>query len=65
MCIKRNFYKRETEAFASPDGYELILPAERGRVIGSLIGHVAIYAHMLDFGLRFPLNPFMVTIFMA
>lgn len=30
-----------------------------------MAGHVAIYAHMLDFGLRFPLDPFIVKIFRA
>lgn len=42
-----------------------MLPASESRVTECLAGHVAIYAHLLDFGLRFPLDPFFVEVFQA
>lgn len=42
-----------------------MLPAVGSRVTDCLAGYVAIYAHMVDFGLRFFLDRFIVKIFWA
>lgn len=55
-CIKHKFCIKATKAFAFSDGYELLLSFVGSRVTDYPIGHVAVYTHMLDFGLRFPLD---------
>lgn len=57
------FCSTGAKAFAFPDGYELLMPSEGCRVTDCHPGHVAVYRHMLDFGLGFPLDPFIVKIF--
>lgn len=64
-CLKHNFCHRALEAFAFLDDYALVLLVEGSRVPDCPVGHIAIYAHLLDFGLRFPLDPFIVKIFKA
>lgn len=64
-CRQSKFLIKGPQYFAFPDDYTLVLPAEGSRVTDCPSGHVAIYAHMLDFGLRFPLDPFFVKVFKA
>lgn len=59
FCIKGSVY------FAFLEAYELVLPVVGHRVTDCPIGHVTIYAHMSDFGLCFPLDPFIVNILQA
>lgn len=42
-----------------------MLPASGNRVTDCPAGHIAFYAHMLDFGLHFPLDPFFAKVFQA
>lgn len=39
-----------------------MLPAKKSRVTDYPVGHVPVYAHILDFGLRFPIDPFIAKI---
>lgn len=63
--LSNKLYSRGAEAFAFLDGYELVMPSERSQVTNCSIGHVAVYMHMIDFGLRFPLDPFIVQVVKA
>lgn len=65
ICVENRYCVKGPEYFAFLDGHDLVLPAVGSRVTDCPAGHVAIYAHMLDFGLRFPLDPFIVKIFQA
>lgn len=65
ICRENNFLVKGPIYFAFPDDCWLELPAEGDNIIDRPSGYVAIYAHMLDFGLRFPLDPFIVNIFKA
>ena len=65
ICLDNKFLTKGPQYFAFPDDYKLVLPASGSRVTDCLAGHVAIYAHMHDFGLRFPLDPFFVKVFQA
>lgn len=55
--MKYNICRIAPEAFAFSNDYELVLAAEGSRVTDCPVGNIAIYAHMLDFGLRFPPRP--------
>lgn len=65
ICVENRFLTKGAIYFAFPDDYRLVMPAEGDKIIDCPPGHVAIYAHMLDFGLRFPLDPFIIKIFRA
>lgn len=53
ICRGNKFLIKGPEYFAFPDEYKLVLSAEGSCVTDCPAGHAAIYAHMLDFGLRF------------
>lgn len=61
--FRKRFLTKGPIYFAFPYEYKLVLPAEEDRITDWPPRHVAIYAHMLEFGLRFPLDPFIVKIF--
>lgn len=63
ICRENKFLINGPVYFAFLEEYELVLPAVRSRITGCPPGHVAIYAYMLDFGLRFPLDSFIVKVF--
>lgn len=65
ISMENIFRIKGPKYFSFPDEYELVLPAVGSRVIDCPLGRVAIYAHMLDFGLRLPLHPFILKIFQA
>ena len=53
------------ELYALPSDYKLVFAAEGSRVIDCPAGHIAVYAHHFEFGLRFPLDPVLVKILKA
>lgn len=65
IYAENRFCIKGPKFFAFPEGYELLFPADESRVKHCPTGNVAIYAHMLDFDLRLPLDPFIVKIFQA
>ena len=65
ICMENRFLTKGSIYFAFPDGYELVLPAAGSRITNCPSTHIAIYVHMLDFGFRFPLDPFIVKVFQA
>lgn len=65
ISMENIFRIKGPKYFSFPDEYELVLLAVGSRVTDCPLGHVAIYAHMLDFGLRLPLHPFILKIFQA
>ncbi|XP_057250593.1 uncharacterized protein LOC130591335 [Beta vulgaris subsp. vulgaris] len=48
-----------------PDSYRLVVPSEGSVVTDCPPGHVAVYTHHFEFGLRFPLDSFLVDILKA
>uniref|UniRef100_A0A803MHT3 Uncharacterized protein n=1 Tax=Chenopodium quinoa TaxID=63459 RepID=A0A803MHT3_CHEQI len=63
---KEKEYCRKAKIFYGlPDGYELILPPPSATVLDCPDGHIAVYAKHFEFGLRFPLHPFIAKIFKA
>ena len=64
-CLENHFLTEGPIYSSFPNEYGLALAAEGDRITNCPLGHVAIYAHMLDFGLPFPLDPFIVEIFRA
>lgn len=65
VCQENRFCIKGPVYFAFPTNYELVLTATSSRVTDFPAGHVAIYTHMLDFGLCFSLDLFIVKIFEA
>lgn len=65
ICLENKFRVKGPQYFAFPDDFKLVLPASGSRVMECPAGHVAIYAYMLLFGLRFSLDPFFVKVFQA
>lgn len=63
ICDENNFLVKGPIYFSFPDDYQLVLPAEGDKKTDCPPGHIAIHAHMLDFGLRFRLDPFILKIF--
>lgn len=60
ICKENRLCMKGLKYYAFPDGYELVLSVVGSRVTDCPAGHVAIYAHTLDIGLYFPLDPFIV-----
>uniref|UniRef100_A0A803LGI3 Uncharacterized protein n=1 Tax=Chenopodium quinoa TaxID=63459 RepID=A0A803LGI3_CHEQI len=56
--VGRRFYRL-------PDDYALTLPKSGDTVIDCPEGHIVVYAKHFEFGLRFPLHPFVEKIFKA
>lgn len=51
--------------YAMPEGYCLVLPDVSARITHPPLGHIGMYAHNHDYGLRFPLDPSLVKILKA
>lgn len=51
--------------YVFPLEYSLVIPNEGATVIDCPAGHVALYAHHLEFGVRFPLDIVLAKIFQA
>ncbi|KMT08456.1 hypothetical protein BVRB_6g141330 [Beta vulgaris subsp. vulgaris] len=50
------------DLYHMPSGYRLVVPLEEAIVTECPPGHVAVYTHHFEFGLRFPLDSFLVEI---
>ena len=48
-----------------PEGYKLTVPKEEQTVADCPVGHVVVYTKMFDYGLRFPLHPFIEKVLRA
>uniref|UniRef100_A0A803LA17 Transposase (putative) gypsy type domain-containing protein n=1 Tax=Chenopodium quinoa TaxID=63459 RepID=A0A803LA17_CHEQI len=65
MAIEKDYCRRAKKFFNLPDGYELSIPLSGTSVLDCPAGSVAVYMKHLDFGLRFPLHPFVAKILKA
>uniref|UniRef100_A0A803NB47 Uncharacterized protein n=1 Tax=Chenopodium quinoa TaxID=63459 RepID=A0A803NB47_CHEQI len=64
-AIEKYYCRRAKQFYNLPDGYNLYLPAAGSCVLDCPDGHVVVYAKHFDFGLRFPLHPFVAKILKA
>ncbi|XP_056682631.1 uncharacterized protein [Spinacia oleracea] len=64
-AIKDNHPRWAKEYLKLPKGYRLVIPAEGSVILDCPPGHIGVYAHHLDFGLRFPLHRFIEKVFRA
>uniref|UniRef100_A0A803LA06 Uncharacterized protein n=1 Tax=Chenopodium quinoa TaxID=63459 RepID=A0A803LA06_CHEQI len=64
-AIEKDYCRRAKRFYNLPNGYDLYLPAAGSSVLDCPAGHVAVYAKHFDFGLRFPLHPFVAKILKA
>lgn len=48
-----------------PSGYQLVVPKEKSVILDCPPGHIGVYAHHFDFGIRFPLHPYLMKILRA
>uniref|UniRef100_A0A803KUN1 Uncharacterized protein n=1 Tax=Chenopodium quinoa TaxID=63459 RepID=A0A803KUN1_CHEQI len=64
-AIEKDYCRRAKQFYNLPDGYDLHLPAAGSSMLDCPAGHVVIYSKHFDFGLRFPLHPFVAKILRA
>ncbi|XP_056698951.1 uncharacterized protein [Spinacia oleracea] len=64
-AIKDDHPRWAKEYLKLPKGYRLVIPAEGSVILDCPPDHIGVYAHHLDFGLRFPLHPFIEKVFRA
>uniref|UniRef100_A0A803M7B3 Transposase (putative) gypsy type domain-containing protein n=1 Tax=Chenopodium quinoa TaxID=63459 RepID=A0A803M7B3_CHEQI len=64
-ALEKDYCQRAKRFYKLPDGYDLCVPPSGSSVLDCPDGHVAIYLKHFDFGLRFPLHPFVVKILKA
>ncbi|XP_056686498.1 uncharacterized protein [Spinacia oleracea] len=62
-AIKDDHPRWAKEYLKLPKGYRLVIPAEGSVILDCPPDHIGVYAHHLDFGLRFPLHPFIEKVF--
>ena len=65
LIIKKNHVVHGGDFLGLPAEYKLVVPAEGATIFYCPPGHIAVYAKHFDFGLRFPLHPFVEKIFRA
>nr|XP_021851966.1 uncharacterized protein LOC110791524 [Spinacia oleracea] len=64
-AIKDDHPRWAKEYLKLPKGYRLVIAAEGSVILDCPPDHIGVYAHHLDFGLRFPLHPFIEKVFRA
>uniref|UniRef100_A0A803MZ13 Uncharacterized protein n=1 Tax=Chenopodium quinoa TaxID=63459 RepID=A0A803MZ13_CHEQI len=65
LAEEKEYCRKAKRFYGLSDGYKLILPPPSATVLDCPDGHIAIYAKHFEFGLRFPLHPFIAKIFKA
>uniref|UniRef100_A0A803LHK5 Uncharacterized protein n=1 Tax=Chenopodium quinoa TaxID=63459 RepID=A0A803LHK5_CHEQI len=65
LAEEKEYCRKAKRFYCLPEGYELTLPPPSATVLDCPDGHIAIYAKHFEFGLRFPLHPFVAKIFKA
>ena len=65
VALELKYCEVAKELYGFPPEYNLVIPAEGSKVVDCPAGHVAVYAHHLEFGLRFPLDLVLVKILQA
>lgn len=63
--LELDYCKVAKDLYALPPEYNLVIPAEGSRVIDCPRGHIAVYAHHFEYGLRFPLDLVLAKILQA
>uniref|UniRef100_A0A803MZ03 Transposase (putative) gypsy type domain-containing protein n=1 Tax=Chenopodium quinoa TaxID=63459 RepID=A0A803MZ03_CHEQI len=64
-ATEKDYCRRAKRFYNLPNGYDLYLPATGSSVLDCPAGHVVVYAKHFDFGLRFPLHPFVAKVLKA
>uniref|UniRef100_A0A803MY36 Uncharacterized protein n=1 Tax=Chenopodium quinoa TaxID=63459 RepID=A0A803MY36_CHEQI len=64
-ALEKYYCQRAKRFYKLPDGFDLCVPPSGSSVLDCPDGHFAIYLKHFDFGLRFPLHPFVVKILKA
>uniref|UniRef100_A0A803L500 Uncharacterized protein n=1 Tax=Chenopodium quinoa TaxID=63459 RepID=A0A803L500_CHEQI len=65
LAEEKEYCRKAKRFYGLSDRYELILPPPSATVLDCPDGHIAVYAKHFEFGLRFPLHPFIAKIFKA
>uniref|UniRef100_A0A803LHW2 Uncharacterized protein n=1 Tax=Chenopodium quinoa TaxID=63459 RepID=A0A803LHW2_CHEQI len=63
--LEKDYCRRAKAFYNLPDEYELIIPPSGSSVLDFPASYVAVYTKHFDFGLRFPLHPFVAKILKA